>query len=242
MLIKRHPKKRNIPPLQLSLQQFRELCDKTLGNLGPDTSYEIKFQGLDGSEITSDVSALSGPIDDTVPDLITMPLVDAHSSSGNSVEMRNEVVSGPDNPTKNTYYILVVTVTSQVWAEGVAEATMQWFRRKQSPLFRYYYFVSVGLPVMALLCFILALGFSVHEDANQNLHFGVFALPLGLPLIIAALAFAMASRLFNKRYPRFSVVVRPPSGAKTWLTVAGVLAALASAVTIVQGIIAVIRR
>ncbi len=238
MLIRKHPKKRSIPPLQLSLVQFRELCEKILGNLAPGTSCDIEFRGTDGSYITaSDVDAID-PIDDTIPSIIVMPTVKAESMSGDSIELRPETVTGPNNSSTTTY-MFAATGARQEWVEGVTEAIAQWFLRKQSKLFRHYNYVSVGLPLAALVCFIAALVFGLRTDpTHTNIYWSSLALPVGLPAVVATFCFIAASRSFHQSYPDFSIVVRE---RKSSLTLATVLAVAALLLTVIQIIVSVVR-
>jgi hypothetical protein len=235
MLTKKHPKKRAVPPVQLSAKQFIELCKKTLGNLGPDTTYSISFQGTDGSDITaSDVSEVVRAADDTIPNIIVMPTVKAESVSGNVVELRPEPTQVGNQQNRN--YILAVTGTSQVWAEGVMEATLQWLNRKRTPLFRYYYSLAIGFGVLAVCCLILAFAFGLNISADNRLYFSPVALPIRISAAIAGVCFLFATLQFPKSFPVFSVVVRLKERTAGAFSLAALLGVLASVVIIIEGI------
>src|ERR1700722_4389346 len=105
---RRHPRKEPIPPVQLSLDQFAQLCDLIQG-FGPQASCDIEFQGTDGSDLnTAAVSDITAN-DDVVPAVILMPTVRARYSSGNSVELRRETVPAVGQNPAFTTYIFAAT-------------------------------------------------------------------------------------------------------------------------------------
>jgi hypothetical protein len=233
MLDKKHPRKRRIPPVQLSLRQFKEFCEKMLGNLSPGTEYEIEFQGTDGSDITTSAVDNIACDDDTVPNVILMPTVTAHAVSGDSIELRRESAPAVGGSPPYTTYVLAATGSTQVWADGVMHATMQWFERKRTPVFRLYGYIQGVLMAVAVAALVVAtvafLGTGESAHAQRNLYVAV-------PALLASVAFFVAFQNFPKYYPAFSVVVHERPRTLTWLNASVVLGAVASVFAIAQGV------
>lgn len=244
MLSRTHARKRPVPPVRLSLRQFADFCEKTLGNLRPAPRYSVTFEGSDGSEIAvSDVRALIGNQDEVIPDVIVMPTVQAESASGDSIALRVETVGSGNSQT--TSYVLSVKGSSQVWADGVVQATIQWFDRKRTFLFRYYRWVMFAVLIALFGCVIFAAFYHVPivDDPRRQLplrQIWGYHWPARLIALVAAVFLAFMSLRFTKVYPPFSVVIREHPQRIDLFRAAAVLGSLGALATIWQVVAGVI--
>lgn len=225
MLSYRHPIRRYVPPVRLTLAQLADLCDNVLDLDGTkQASYTVIFRGADGSEITThDIRAIT-PDNERVPSIIAQLTITATGSEG-SVELRLQTAPVTDNGQSTSFYELAVTGASQRWSEGVTQTTLQWLQRRRTPVFRYHFLIGASLALLGV-GFLLNALFSGFPPPSQVWSNTIVA---NLSLV-AGLAFAVAAVSFNRRYPRFSVVVRPGVNYFTLgnvATVCGILASIA---------------
>jgi uncharacterized protein (TIGR02391 family) len=80
-----------------------------------------------------------------VPDVIVSPTVSLTWPTGDSIELRPETKPASGSKPAQTSYVVAATGTNQVWADGIVENTTQWLKRKQTTIFRLYYFALLGL-------------------------------------------------------------------------------------------------
>jgi hypothetical protein len=234
MLGKKHPRKKLVPPVQLTLDQFVELLTM-VKDFGSQASLDIEFQGSDGSDLSTSVADDIAAKDPVIPDVILAPMVRARYSSGDSIEFRPETVPAVGQNPAYTTYMFAATGSTQVWADGVTETTMKWIDRNRSLLFRYHGRIQIGLVALFVVgVFVAALAYAGVNDRAPGPH----NLYVSIPAILAAFAFLIVAINFQRYYPLFSVVVRKRSHLTTLANVSLTIGIVASVVSIIAQAVA----
>jgi len=208
MIQYRHPQRRIVFPVRLSLEDFRAFLIETQDqfNATQNPDYTIQFGGTDGSEITTtDIDEIR-PANERIPDIINQPVIKV-SCNNDIIELRLETTVGPSSPfgpsNSAKEYVIAVQGSTQAWAVGAAETLFQWLKRRRTPLFRFYNLILIAL-VIAVIISIVGAAFQLHESKEiitvKNFLF--------FPFAIAALAFVFAVVSFLQANSSFSITVR----------------------------------
>lgn len=216
MLTYKHPKSAYVPHVQLSLSELQELCDGLVESWthGETPSYLVRFQGTDGSEISTSDVALIEIENERVPSLIVEPTIIATADS-DMIELRNQIVpSNAPGASATSFYVFNVIGSRPGWSAAVMDTTFKWLLRRRRGVFKFFFPILLVLAVLGSACLIGALFFGSSEN-GKTIHFT----NLVTSLIVTGLAFIVAAVGFDRRTPRFSVVIRP---ATTFFTLANV--------------------
>jgi hypothetical protein len=231
MLYKTHPRKRNAPPVSLSLADFSEFCGFLRGLDPGIAGYTIQFQGADNADVSANDVSLIKAADSSMPSKIVMPTITVSAPAGEAIVLRPETSPVTTGQAPLTKYVLVSTSANQVWAAGAIDTTYQWLLRKQSPLYKYRGFLYFLTFIFAILGALIAI---IPEIVESPFHRNLL---VQIPALIGAVAFTVVAANFHRIVPLFSVNVRNSQSQITVSSTALVLGLLASATIILQAVI-----